>query len=135
MPGLKCQFTTEGEDKTQWKIPTVYIDPKTFDFAGVNKPTIAERFSIKEDMKDKLDGPLRHRAVASSDYFCLQLKLMNHQANVIVGMWNWVHNITGMGGDARWTEMNTEWANTSKIGYEKLHEDGATAWKKVFYEM
>lgn len=42
MPGTKCTWKKEG-GKDAWEVPSLYIDPKNFDFAGINRPTIHDR--------------------------------------------------------------------------------------------
>jgi len=44
-----------------------YFDPKSFDFAGINKETIEERFTINEDLKAEADTGKRHKLVVKSD--------------------------------------------------------------------
>jgi len=81
--GTKCVWDKSGEDKTAWKITEIYIDPKMFDFAGHNRATIADRFKIKQDQESLIDTDKKHKLVTLSDYFCLEMKLMNTHANVL----------------------------------------------------
>lgn len=49
-------------------------------------------------MADKLDGTQRHRAVYSSEYFCLQQKLVAMHTMDIWAIWNWEYNFPYLGG-------------------------------------
>jgi len=59
------------------------MDPKTFDFAGENREKMVKWFEIHEEHKENIDNDKRHKAVVMSDYFCLEMKLMNQHANVL----------------------------------------------------
>lgn len=80
-------------------------------------------FTFDPAEAETLTSTTRHKTVTKNDYFCLQMKLMNNHANVIVSMFNWVYNIPGLGGDVRSKEMDTEWKD-NKIGYEELQSTG-----------
>lgn len=122
-PGIKCKFVVEGDKKT-WKISEIQLDPKEFDFVGVNAKTLQDRFKAKADTD--LENAKRHRLLTQSDYFCLELRLMNMKANVLWGMWNLIYQWKGLGGDERSAAINGEFF-TNEVGQEKLHESGAPA--------
>jgi len=51
-------------------------------------------------------------------------------------MWNWVYNLEWLAEPDRNKEMEKEWAETSKIGYEALHAlELKQRWPKIWYEM
>jgi len=74
-PGVKCVFSKEG-DQSGWKISTAYLDPKSFDFAGINRATIYDRFKVPDDQTENLTNYQRHRAIRTSDYNVFAWKLM-----------------------------------------------------------
>lgn len=63
-PGTKCVFSTSG-DKTAWTIDTIYIDPKQFDFTGINKKTIEDRFKLADEAD--LETSKRHKLVSTAN--------------------------------------------------------------------
>jgi len=76
VPGVKCKWSKEGDDKKSWKIEEIYFNPKLLDFAGDNRKTIHDRFQIHPDHIANIANSQKHKAVVNSDYFCLELKLM-----------------------------------------------------------
>jgi len=78
-PGVKCSWAAgnTGDDKKAWKVDELYFNPKLFDFAGGNRAKIHDRFQIHPDHIANIANAKKHKAVVMSDYFCLELKLMN----------------------------------------------------------
>lgn len=63
-PGTKCLFKREGE-KADWAIEALYIDPKQFDFTGINKKTIEDRFKLADEAD--LETNKRHKLLTTAN--------------------------------------------------------------------